>query len=61
MVQFLLNAGADINEIPPRPDIREPGPYTALYEAVQVQHTTIVRLLLDRGARVDLPERLGRT
>ena len=57
MVQFLLDAGTDINEIPPPPDIREPGPYTALYEAVQAQHIAIVRLLLDRGARVDLPER----
>jgi len=57
MVQFLLDAGIDINGIPPPPDIREPGPYTALYEAVQAQHIAIVRLLLDRGARVDLPER----
>ncbi|KAF8241421.1 ankyrin, partial [Wilcoxina mikolae CBS 423.85] len=54
MVQFLLDAGAGIDDISPEQDIREGGPYTALYEAVRGQRVDIVRFLLDRGAKVNI-------
>lgn len=34
MFKYLLDAGININDIPPPPDVREPGSYTALSEAV---------------------------
>jgi hypothetical protein len=56
MVEFLLQVGADVEEMPAQlGDIRESGPFTALYEAVQGQHVEIVKLLLERGAKVDTP------
>ena len=54
MVEFLLHVGADVEEMPKMMgDIREPGPFTALYEAVRGQHTEVVQLLLDHGAKAD--------
>ena len=39
MVEFLLQVDADVEDMPAQlGDIREPGPFTALYEAVQGQH-----------------------
>lgn len=56
MVDFLLDVGADVEELPTQlGDIREPGPGTALYEAVRGQHVDIVQLLLERGAKSDKP------
>lgn len=54
-VKLFLAAGADVEEMPNVLDIREPGPYTALYEAVKGQHVEMVRLLLEHGAKVDTP------
>jgi hypothetical protein len=34
-------------------DIREPGPCTALWEAVQGQQIDIIKLFLEHGAMVD--------
>ena len=54
MVEFLLHVGADVEEMPNMMgDVREPGPFTALYEAVQGQHVEVVQLLLDHGAKAD--------
>jgi hypothetical protein len=54
MVEFLLHVGADVEEMPTMMgDIREPGPFTALYEAVNGQHVEVVQLLLDHGAKAD--------
>lgn len=54
LVDFLLDVGLDINAIPPQLDEREPGPYTALYEAaVQHRDLGITRLLVRRGANVN--------
>ena len=56
MVEFLLHVGADVEEMPTMMgDIREPGPFTALYEAVNGQHVEVVKLLLDHGAKADTP------
>ena len=44
MVKFLLDAGIDVDEIPHDLDIREPCPYTSLFEAVQGQQVEVVRL-----------------
>jgi hypothetical protein len=55
LVKFLLNAGADLEEMPKQLDIREPGPFTALYQAVLGQHMEMIRFLLERGAKVDTP------
>jgi hypothetical protein len=56
MVEFLLHAGADAEEMPIQlGDIREPGPFTALYEAVQGQHLEVVQLLLEHGEKADTP------
>jgi hypothetical protein len=50
-VEFLLQVGANIEEMPAQlGDIYEPGPFTALYKAVQGQYVEIVRLLLEHGA-----------
>lgn len=54
-VKLFLAAGADVEEMRNVLDIREPGPYTALYEAVKGQHVETVRLLLEHGAKVDTP------
>jgi Ankyrin repeats (3 copies) len=54
MVEFLLHVGVDVEEMPTMMgDIREPGPFTALYEAVNGQHVEVVQLLLDHGAKAD--------
>jgi len=53
LAKLLLNAGADVEEMPYQLDMREPGPYTALYQAVLGQQTEMIRFLLDRGAKVD--------
>ena len=55
LVEYLLGVGASVNEIPPPLDPREPGPYTALYEAVHNRHLDILRVLLEHGADVDMP------
>jgi ankyrin repeat protein len=56
MVEFLLHVGADIEEMPSQiGDLREPGPGTALYEAVQGQHVEVVQLLVEHGAKLDTP------
>ena len=54
MAEFLLYVGADVEEMPKMMgDVREPGPFTPLYEAVRGQHTEVVQLLLDHGAKAD--------
>jgi len=56
MVEFLLQVGADVEEMPAQlGDICEPGPFTALYKAVQGQHVEIIKLPLEHGAMVDTP------
>lgn len=55
LVKLLLNAGAGIEEMPYQLDMREPGPYTALYQAVLGQQVEMIRFLLERGAKVDTP------
>jgi ankyrin repeat protein len=55
LVEYLLGAGANVNEVPPPLDPREPGPFTALYEAVHNRHVDVVRVLLEHGADVDMP------
>jgi ankyrin repeat protein len=55
LAKLLLNAGADIEEMPYQLDMREPGPYTALYQAVLGQQVEMIRFLLERGAKVDTP------
>lgn len=56
MVEFLLQVDADVEDMPAQlGDIREPGPFTALYEAVQGQHVEIIQLLREHGAKVDTP------
>ena len=42
---------ADIEEMPAQLwDIYEPGPFTALYKAVQGRHVKTIKLLLEHGA-----------
>ena len=53
LAKLLLNAGADVEDVPYQLDIREPGPFTALYEAVLGQHMEMIKFLLERGAKVD--------
>ena len=54
-MEFILQVGADVEEMPGQlGDICEPGPFTALYKAVQGQHVEIIKLLLEHGATVDL-------
>jgi hypothetical protein len=55
LAKLLLNAGADIEEMPYQLDMREPGPFTALYQAVLGQQVEMIRFLLERGAKVDTP------
>ena len=56
MVDYLLHVGVDVEEKPTQlGDIREPGPFTALYEAVQGQHVEIVQVLREHGAKADTP------
>ena len=54
LVETLLNAGAEIDEIPTSKDVREPGPFSALYEATKARKADVVQLLLDRGADIHL-------
>lgn len=55
VLKFLLDAGIDIEGIPAIWDIRESGPYTALYEAVRENQVETVKLLLNYGAIADTP------
>ena len=56
MVDYLLRVGVDIEEKPTQlGDIREPGPFTALYEAVQRQHVEVAQVLLEHGAKAGTP------
>ena len=56
LVDFLLDVGLDINAIPPQLDVREPGPYTAFYEAaVHHRDLGVTRLLVQRGANINQP------
>jgi ankyrin repeat protein len=57
LVRLLLDSGASIDATIPESemDIREPGPYSALYEAVRANHLEVARLLLERGAKIDRP------
>ena len=63
IVKLLLAASANIDEIPANaPGDRMDGwPQTALHEAIAGSRTDVVRLLLDQGARWDLPDSKGRT
>ena len=65
MVQFLLENGAAIDEIPDNEDIYESeleqGVGTALHAAVEAGKLETARLLLDRGASVDVRDSNGRT
>ncbi|KAH6676693.1 hypothetical protein B0J14DRAFT_560977 [Halenospora varia] len=64
LVKFLLDNGSEVNRIPPSfEDIREPGPWTALYMAVQSYEQIpdsrpkaleAAKVLLDHGADVNL-------
>jgi hypothetical protein len=56
LISYLLDAGIEVDEaIPPyKMDFREAGPTTALYAAVKAKNVETVRLLLQRGAKVDL-------
>lgn len=56
VVRLLLDAGANVNEDGAvGGDEREPGPRTALYEAVKGKHIETARFLLDRGANMRCP------
>lgn len=54
-VKLLVESGADIEELPPSRDIREPGPFRALYEAVKNNRALVAKYLLENGARRDMP------
>lgn len=64
LIKFLLDNGSEVNRIPPSfEDIREPGPWTALYMAVQSYEQIpdsrpkaleVAKVLLDHGADVNL-------
>jgi ankyrin repeat protein len=68
IVEILIEAGADVNQVPPElGDIREPGPFRALWMAVDAQHgqiegkqVDIARFLLQSGANMNLPAGPGR-
>jgi hypothetical protein len=55
LAKLLLNAGVDMEEMPYQLDMREPGPYTTLYQAVLGQQMEMIKFLLERGAKVDTP------
>lgn len=61
LISYLLDAGIDVDEaIPPyKMDLRQAGPTTALYAAVKAKNVETVRLLLQRGAKVDLANENG--
>jgi Ankyrin repeats (3 copies) len=63
VVEVLLNAGADIDEIPANApgDVMEGWPQTALHEAIGGKRVDVVRLLLSRGARLDVRDNWGKT
>lgn len=54
IVRMILDAGADIDEIPLPGDFREAGPHQALFEAVKAGHVEVVKLLLERGSRPEI-------
>jgi hypothetical protein len=68
IVETLIKAGADVNRDPPDlGDIREPGPYRALWMAadaqaglVETKHINTARALLKNGADMNLPAGGGR-
>ena len=61
MVRFLLDQGADVNEIPKNDpgDPRECRNGTALHQAVGAGRLSIIELLLDRGADASLLDQGG--
>jgi ankyrin repeat protein len=67
LVKILVEAGADVNQVPPSlGDEREPGPYRALWMAVnasycpvEIKHIDTARFLLENGADMNLPARPG--
>jgi len=61
LISYLLDAGIEVDEaIPPyKMDLREAGPTTALHAAVKAKKVETVRLLLQRGAKVDLANERG--
>ena len=65
VVEFLLDNGADIDEIPDNKDIydhaRKQGIGTALHAAIERDKEDIIRFLLERGARIDLMDSNGLT
>ncbi|KAF2431509.1 hypothetical protein EJ08DRAFT_696304 [Tothia fuscella] len=68
ILEKLIEAGANVNQDPPDlGDIREPGPYKALWMAINAEHGQIMdkhinaaRLLLKNGADMNLPAGNGR-
>lgn len=68
IVETLIEAGADVNKDPPDlGDIREPGPFRALWMAadaqgdpVETKHIQTARVLLKNGADMTLPAGKGR-
>jgi hypothetical protein len=68
IVETLIEAGADVNKDPPDlGDIREPGPFRALWMAADAQgslvepkHIQTARVLLKNGADMNLPAGKGR-
>ena len=63
IVQVLLQAGADIDEIPANApgDVMDGWPQTALHQAVAAGRGDVVRHLLKSGARVDVGDDRGET
>lgn len=68
IVETLIEVGADVNKDPPDlRDIREPGPYRALWmtanaegDTVELRHIQTARVLLENGADMNLQAGEGR-
>lgn len=64
IVKFLLQKGADVNEMGVENEIDERETEemgTALHKAVANRHERVVKLLLEKGANIDLEDAKGRT
>lgn len=59
LIKRLLNAGSDVNAIIPVDDWDGGTKSTALLQAIQTENRAIVQLLVQRGAEVNKPARLG--
>ena len=65
MVAYLLDRGADVDEVPDNDDIydneRQLGLGNALCTAARAGKVEVVKLLLERGAKRQARDTLGRT